>query len=68
MRKKMILIMLLLYFMAFPPLIRIYNHSGFICGIPTFVFGVLVASIGMVVSTLILFRYEEKHKKNGEQK
>lgn len=68
MRKKMMLIMLIFYLMAFPPLIRLFNCSGSILGIPTFIFGLLVLSLGMVVTTLILYRCEEKNKKDGDRK
>ena len=62
MRKKIVRIMFLLYLMAFPPLIGLYNRSGSICKIPTFIFCLLLISLGMVLSTLILYRSEESEE------
>ena len=68
MRKKMIILMFVLYLMALPPFITAYNRNGFCLGLPTFLFGLLAISLGMVLVTFLLYHYEENNKKDGDQK
>lgn len=62
MRKVIILLIFLLYILAFPPLNAIYNRGGFVFGIPTFIFGIMIISSLLVFLTFILYRYENKNK------
>ena len=66
MRKVIMVLMLMIYLMAFPPFIAVYNKVGFCFGIPNFIFGLLILSLGMVLVTFILYRYENKKKDGGQ--
>ncbi len=62
-RKVVIILILMCYAMAFPPMNGIYNQVGFVCGIPTFMFGLLVNALLPVLLITFLFIYESKKEK-----
>ncbi len=63
-RKIIILLIVICYAMAFPPFNSLYNQLGFVFGIPTFMFGLIVNALIMILLIFILYLYEEKHDPN----
>ncbi len=61
MRKTIIALIIIFYAMAFPPFNSIYNQPGFVLGIPTFMFGLIVNALIMIALIFILYIYEEKN-------
>lgn len=60
-RKICIGIIAVIYlFGVFPPFMSLYNRPGFILGMPTFIFGLLIFALSMLLVTYILYRHEYK--------
>lgn len=68
MRKIIGVLVAICYLMAFPPFINLYNRPGFVLGIPTFIFGLIMNAICLVLSVLVLYCYENKRDEDEQKK